>query len=75
LRFAFSNKLNLWLPTKKKAAKKKQGKTNAEEEKKKKYDDYSKPGLPDFVSVLVPKLHGIPDCSNTKSLGFEASLW
>ena len=74
MKFAFSNKLNLWLSTEK-ASKKKNGKTNEEEERKKKYEDLSKPGLPDFVSVLVPKLHGIRYCSNTERLGFEVSFW
>jgi hypothetical protein len=54
--------------------KKKQGKTN-EEEGRKKYYDFSKYGLPDFVSGLVLKLHGIPYFSYTKHLRVEALFW
>lgn len=51
------------------------GKETRKKKGRKKYDDFSKPGLPDFVSGLLPKLHVIPYYSNTKSSVFEDSFW
>ena len=75
MRFAFNNKLSLWLsPLKKNEQNKKRsrGKQTRKKKGRKNYDDLSTPGLPDFVSGLVPNLHGIPYYSNTERLRFEA---